>query len=223
MMHPNESNLLFDQRNLFNGSLEVNLFYEIIGYAIVFQLFLVNHSCVPNTNKTFDDFTMILRATNAIALGENITLNLISLEQNKFNRQKQMRLKHLPECKCVKCRLKLDKDLDYDEFNDLYISFHLKHWLALERPGMGFVIDLDYRIDWQLIIYMKSIFGANHPIVARTLAMSFVYFAECSRFASKSSLRLWYKEIEPLVRITHGSDHPYYVNFKKFASNYINL
>ena len=191
-----------------------------IGLAIIFQLSAANHSCVPNAHKGFLGFSLQIRASKPIAKGETITLSFIKLQANRAQRQAQMMLLQMPLCQCLRCRLHLDKDIDYEEYNSMNRIFN-KQLMATNKTRTA--LKKDFTIDWQLILYMKYIFGEYHPGLAMTLIRSFVYFAENSRYASKSLLRLSYKEIEPIVRITHSSDHPYYKNFQNFAANYINI
>ena len=194
----------------------LNEIRQKIGWAIIFQLSAANQSCVPNAYKDFYGFSIQLRAMKPIAKGETITLGMVELEANRAERRAEMMLLEMPLCQCLRCRLQLDKDIDYEEFHSLKLLFETQ---LMARS----VINKDYIIDWQLILYFKSIFGEYHPRLALVLMKSFVYFAENSRYASKSLLRLWYKEIEPIVRKTVGSDHPYYKSFQTFASNYITI
>ena len=126
----------------------------------------------------------------------------------------------MPLCQCLRCRLHLDKDLDYEELQTLFRLFCESIKSADKSKN---AIKKEFIIDWHLILYIKFIYGDYHPKLAQVLIKSFVYFAENSRYASKSLLRLWYKEIEPKVRITMGSDHPLYKSFQTFASNYITI
>ena len=198
-----------------------------IALVYVFQVSpYVNHSCVPNAYCEFEGFDMKLRAIRPIAKGDKITMNFIDLKQDKAGRQTEMLNKEMPLCQCNRCRLHLDKDLDYKEFLEIYSQIirigravaHGYSALELEKVPV-----LDFKIDFNHYLYLKEIFGEYHPIVSQFLVTSYVYFAENSRYASKSLLRLWYKEIEPIVRITHGSEHPYCKRFQEFASNYITI
>ena len=196
-----------------------------IGLTVIFQLSTANHSCVPNAHSFFKGFSRQLMANKSIAKGETITLCFVDMEANRDERREEMFAKDiLPPtlCQCDRCRLHLDKDLDYEEYGSLMRSYYE----TMKTPNKSCArnaINKEFTIDWQLILYMKYIFGDYHPCLALTLVRSFVYFAENSRYASKSLLRLWYKEIEPIVRKTFGSDHPYYKNFESFTSNYITI
>ena len=196
---------------------------KMIGQVIIYQLSPLNHSCVPNAHTDYQGFTLVLRAIDSIVKGSNITLSYIRLDQNKTDRQKELRLKNFPECQCIRCRLVLDKDLDYEEFN-AQKAYNFKLWLEKEllQPSTA-SFNREYKIDPKFINNLKWIYGEYRPSVARSLVRSFVYFAEHSRFASKPTLKFWYKEIEPLVRLTHGSDHPYYESFRQFAANYMKI
>ena len=159
-------------------------------------------------------------ANKPIAKGETITLSIIEIEDNRAVRQAEMIRRGMPLCQCLRCRLHLDKDLDYKEYGSLYRLFYETIKSADKSKN---AINKEFIIDWQLILYMKYIVGDYDPSIAVTLVKSFVYFAENSRYASKSLLRLSYKEIEPIVRKTYGSDHPFYQNFQNFAANYITI
>ena len=193
-----------------------------IGLVIIFQLSNSNHSCVPNAYKDFLGFSLQLRASQPIAKGETITMSFIDIQANRAERQAEMRLMQMPLCQCLRCRLHLDKDFDYEEYNSLRRQLNLE--LMAPKISKGRIATKnEFTIDWQLILCIKYIVGDYHPGLVHTLVRSFVYFAENSRYASKSLLRLSYKEIEPKVRKTLGSDHPYYKNFQSFAANYITI
>ena len=184
----------------------------------------VNHSCVPNAYYGFEGFDMQLRAIRPIAKGDKITMSFINLKQDKAGRQSEMLIKGMPLCECDRCRLHLDKDMDYKEFLEMH-SQKIKIGRAVDsgHSASGIERDREFKIDFNHYLYMKEIFCEYHPIVYQCLVTNYVYFAENSRYASKSLLRLWYKEIEPKLCITFGSDHPYYKRFQTFASNYITI
>ena len=191
-----------------------------IGLTVIFQLSLSNHSCVPNAHRFSKGFNMQLMANKPIAKGETITLGLIELQAKRAERQAEMLRKGMHLCQCLRCRLHLDKDLDYEEYGS-FVRFFYETMKSADKSRNA--INKEFIIDWQLILYKNYILGDYHPGSAHTLVRSFVYFAENSRYASKSLLRLWYKEIEPIVRKAFGSDHPFYNNFQTFASIYINI
>ena len=159
-----------------------------------------------------------VKAMKPIASGEVITRSLVFLIQNKTKRQSDLTSKGLPLCQCDKCRLNLDEDLDYAECHQL-VANHMLRFIFVTNETMASKLLNDFQIDWQFIMYLRQIYGENSLQVSQILATILGIFAKYSRFASKSLINLWYKEFEPIVYITHGSDHPTYKKLLKVYQN----
>ena len=153
--------------------------------------------------------TLQVRAMKQITSGEVITQAIAAIDHNKTVRKLLIQSKGLPDCQCDKCRLNLDEDLDYEEYHKLMTKF-FSNMVAITHESTGPVVNKDYQIDWHLIMYLRAIYGEYKPRMSQLLIIFFCCFAQYSRIASKSLINLWYKEIEPSVYITHGSDHPTY-------------
>ena len=152
-----------------------------------------------------------IRAIKSIASGDEITASLINLAQNKTGRHKQLSIKTLHSvCECDKCRLNLDKDMDYEEHEKRF-NKHLHHSSFIGRPSIATVYNRKYAIDWRLIKDLRDIYGEYHPMTTECLLQSFICFALHSKYSSKSSIKLLYEKIEPSLRITHGTDHQAYI------------
>ena len=198
---------------------------NFVAMVYIFQVSpFVNHSCLPNAYYEFEGFDLQLRAIRPIAKGDKITMSFINLKQDKAGRETEMLNKGIPLCQCNRCRLHLDKGLDYKEFLEMH-SKCIKIGKAINHGHSESQCKRKRgnKIDFNHILYLKEIFGEYHPIVCKVLVTSYVFFAENSRYASKSLLRLSYKEIEPIVLKTHGADHQFYKSFQTFALNYITI
>ena len=145
----------------------------------------------------------------AISVGEEITEAFADLGQNRSKRYKQLADSHYTPCECDKCRLHLDKHIDYEEFgrlsamNDYHVSLVGNNSMAAQH-------NTHYRINDRLVQYLHQIYGENDVFNSEKLVLSFMCFAKYSKKSSKSLIKEWYQKIEPTVLITHGSQHPTY-------------
>ncbi|CAG2103048.1 unnamed protein product, partial [Medioppia subpectinata] len=134
---------------------------------------------------------MEIRAMTSIAIGEEITISSIPLHMNRIERQRILNFA-LIVCHCDKCRLHLDKDIDYQEFWEL-LRKHEKQWKTYK--ALNFVhMNFNYEMDSNFMAYLESIYGEFHPSVTFFLLCSFICFANNS--SNHSLIKLWFKRIE---------------------------
>ncbi|CAG2103049.1 unnamed protein product [Medioppia subpectinata] len=187
-------------------------FAVAIGGAVCPELWPISHSCVPNTAMICRDGLLEIRAMKSIAVGEELTRTWIPLHWNRDKRRQLLSESH-SVCNCDKCRLHLDKDMDYEEFGEL-LKKHTFLWngfrFGFQRQYQAFdSVNLSFEMDSNFIEYLEAMYGEFHPTVTLLLLQSFIYFAN-SKKASHSLLTLWFKRIERHVLVTHGSDYPWY-------------
>ena len=151
-----------------------------------------------------------------IPSGQPLTQNIIILANKKRKRQEQLKQLGLPVCQCDRCRLDLDKDIDYDEYKK--ISEETESYISILREStlesVLFGGDNDFQIDWHLFLYLRYIYGENSVHLSKLFVMCFVLFALYSRHATKPLIKLWYKQMEPSILISYGREHPIYKLFR---------
>jgi len=200
--------------------------YSLFGCVVGCGLFLqkpydMSHSCTPNTQIVTNGLAFEMRAIKDINCKMStpvIKMALIELDQNKEQRAQMLKTISF-KCKCDKCDQQPDKDLDYTEYKELLKS-HKLHWSSIGKPQLD-ATNSEYIIDENLFLYMRAIYGEYDTHISEALVLSFICFASYSNHSSKSLNKLWYEKIEPIVQVTHGSDHPLYKLFVEFYSESI--
>ncbi|CAG2106491.1 unnamed protein product [Medioppia subpectinata] len=88
---------------------------KFIGRALYALNIVLEHSCRPNSALITNfngDLSIQLRAMRPIAAGEEITISLVSLGQNRADRHKELKQWSI-DCECDKCVHHLDRRVDY--------------------------------------------------------------------------------------------------------------
>ncbi|CAG2102032.1 unnamed protein product [Medioppia subpectinata] len=177
-------------------------FAQSISGALCLEVLPISHSCSPNMAFVRKDGLMEIRAIKPIAMGEELTMTWIELFMDCEERPERLKAGlNMFGYNCNKCKLHLDKVIDFQEFEQL-LDKETKHW---NSSKLGILHA--YEMDPKFIQYLEAIYGEFHPSVTYFLLESFMCFAN-SKEASDSLLRLWFKRIERHVLVTHGSDHP---------------
>ena len=149
-------------------------------------------------------------------MGSEITINYIDIETTKENRQKEYIKCFAKSCECDKCVNNLDKDINYDKYEELMTRnlFYIKS--MNNKNKVRFLSN--FEIDSELIAFMREIYGEYHPKVSTILLLSFVCFSIYSKKFEKSLVKKWLEEIVNNILITHGSEHPLYKMFRQFST-----
>ena len=112
---------------------------------------------------------------NPIESGEEITIFVTDLAQNKSYRHKNLLELGLSVCQCDRCGLNLDEDIDYEEFKEVQ-RIHRKHLVALGIKDVSIEVTRNYQIDGNLITYLSGIYGKNSVFVTKALVLSYIRF-----------------------------------------------
>ncbi|XP_054159974.1 histone-lysine N-methyltransferase SMYD3-like [Oppia nitens] len=172
------------------------------------------HSCFPNTAMISNGLTFEVRAIKDIAIGEEITRSRISINQNKKKRKKQLMDNFGYDCECHKCRLNLDKDIDYNKYDEMHDK-HVNLWETISDSRIARLVHRNYEMDTQFMVQLQLIFGEYHPYITSTIVNNFILFSQYSQKATKPLLKYWYKLIKDHIRVTHGLSHPFFAMFDK--------
>ncbi len=91
-------------------------------YGLFIEASFLNHSCEPNAGFVNYGNELQVRAMKTIKPNEEITISYIDLAQSKSCRALSLK-SHFIECKCFKCRLNSDSNIDYKAFHELNNEF----------------------------------------------------------------------------------------------------
>ena len=192
-----------------------------VGFGLFIGLYDVRHSCVPNASNISDGLSLQMRALKPIEANDKITITFTDLKLNKSERQRDLKERFGFTCNCDKCRLDLDKDIDYyllycmlEERQVQYVAIKKMLEAKKNRPIDKKYHNLDYYINYDLYLLMKAIYGQYFPYVSQTMVLNFICFA-LSKHSEKSMIKLWHKEVEDSLRVTHDPNHPIYKIFNK--------
>jgi len=75
-----------------------------VGLCFEPTLALANHSCSPNAVVVFDGRSVALRALEPIAKGDQIYISYITVTEDLYSRQTDLKQRYFFECVCEKCR-----------------------------------------------------------------------------------------------------------------------
>ena len=150
-----------------------------------------------------------MRAMKDIESGEELTTAFVALCQNKWQRNKALRRKSTKECNCDKCRLNLDKDFDYIEFEAI-MTTHMRKWRIMGFPLLNYVVNRNYLLDINLMENLRRIYGPLYPYSSELIVLSFICFTIYSKHSNIILVSLWYQKISKMLAITHGKAHPLY-------------
>lgn len=192
-----------------------------VGYGVFIGLYGVGHSCVPNSCQTTYGMKLQLRAMKPIAANDKLTITFTDLKLNKFERQKDLRQRFGIVCDCDKCRLNLDKDIDYDLLYSMLDEGQVNYLMVADQveSRSSSLLPLkfhgiDYEMNYNLILIMKAVYGQYFPFISQSMVFNFICFA-LSRYAEQSMIKLWHKEVEDNLRVTHDPKHPIFKIFQK--------
>ena len=139
--------------------------------------------------------------------GMEMTVALVSLAQNRADRQNDLRRKLLKICECDKCRRNLDKNFDYKRF-DAILNRNLRNWMVMDNPLVSSLVSKHYSIDWELIEGLRQIYGKYNPYSSELMALSFVCLALYSYSCERSVFKSYDQLVFRTVGVTHGLPHP---------------
>ena len=155
-----------------------------------------------------------------MASGDQITLALVMVAQNKSQRQEDSSEYSMDVCDCDKCGLNLDENIDYEELDNCF-DHHYNHFDAIEDIGLSRVLSSTYKYDNRLIKFLNQTFGENDPHTTETILMSFACYALYSRPVNPYVLTFWYRALKKYLKISHGETHPLYELLTKAYSDCI--
>jgi len=147
---------------------------------------------------------MVLRAMKSIDLGEEITTSFITdLALNKTQRQNKLK-EYSIDCKCEKCELNLDSEVDYELYHklkeQLFSSKTVDDWDVFESSSA------------QFISIAKSIYGEYSPINSWVLITILGFHFKKSN-PNHDLISKLIQTLNHSIKITHGVNHPIYMGF----------
>jgi hypothetical protein len=168
----------------------------------------------------FTGLSVQLRALKEIPIGDEITISYVRLDQNKADRQRQLRSDfYVKGCHCVKCDQNLDSNVDYKTFQEL-IEEEIYQFIDRRRVDPNYCETLASK----LIPLYRSTYGDYHPFLTATLMQqSFVSRLAALRgcepvFKWKAMFQQYYQLVDQHLRVTHGIHHPLFHIFYKTAN-----
>ncbi|CAG2101764.1 unnamed protein product [Medioppia subpectinata] len=150
----------FDAKELLQwyGLMSKTLFSDPMSEALYLQVLPISHSCLPNMAFVRKDDSLEIRVIKSVAIGEELTMSWIGLHMNRNQRRQELNVS-LTVCQCRKCRLHLDKDIDYEDFNQL-LDEQKYYWMRTKFAILRHQY-IEYQMDSNFMLYLDAIFGSN--------------------------------------------------------------
>ncbi|CAG2104748.1 unnamed protein product, partial [Medioppia subpectinata] len=140
-----------------------------IGRGLYIQYSLLGHSCQPNSALIVGKgLSTQLRAMRPIAVGEDITINIVSLNLNRDDRQQALKFWSI-DCECDKCVHHLDRHIDYTRLQ-------LTNLFPLNVFTFGTQL-MDYLRE--VLTELDVVFGEYHPQKTMFLMVIITKIMDC--------------------------------------------
>ena len=82
----------------------------IVGVGIYHSVSLLNHSCQPNCVAVFNGTKLMIRVTENIQPGEELTISYTELLAPSFKRKEELRKQYFFDCCCIRCSSAKEED-----------------------------------------------------------------------------------------------------------------
>lgn len=82
----------------------------IVGVGIYHSVSLLNHSCQPNCVAVFNGTKLMIRVTENIQPGQELTISYTELLAPSFKRKEELRKQYFFDCCCIRCSSAKEED-----------------------------------------------------------------------------------------------------------------